>query len=192
MISLNLTGRTLTTSQRAMIANRLRKMFGAAPVVGTEASPEDRKSATRAAKALKVGRTAVKLAEVVEKEAPDLAAKVDAGEMTVGAAVKEVKSRARAKKDRALSAVEVVEANRSAWIAVEWTEKDSAALAEMIKVVDDVKSKLGDMVARFEKCFTIKVNRPDEVRDILKAHIDASSLKVVRDAVKALASEFGT
>jgi hypothetical protein len=70
VMSRNLTGPTLTTSQRAMIANRLRKMFVALPGHGVGTTPQDRKSAARAAKALKVGTTLVK-ATVVQEQAPE-------------------------------------------------------------------------------------------------------------------------
>ena len=71
VISLNLTGRTLTTSQRVMIANRCGRCSRRCRSWGQKRPRRIGKSAVRAAQALKVGTTLVKEATFVQEQAPE-------------------------------------------------------------------------------------------------------------------------
>jgi len=68
---------------------------------------------------MNVGPSSVKAARLVQAAAPDLAVKVEQGDMTVQAAAKEVK--ARRKPDLKLIVTGRTEAWRSVWFAIGWT-----------------------------------------------------------------------
>ena len=107
VVSKNLKRRQLTPSQKAMVAVELEAAFAElakqrmlAGVKGEDTpgvnahegdgSRHERRADTQAAKAVGVGQQLVARAKKVAKEAPALAAKVTAGEMTVHAAYAEV------------------------------------------------------------------------------------------------------
>lgn len=117
LISLNVKRRHLTQSQRAMLATELLPYLEAEAAkrieetqfktdaeyesngvksagVDTVSTPETKgvtSSSDKAAKAFKVGKTLVKRAKKLKAKSPELAAKVSAGETTIGQAEKESK-----------------------------------------------------------------------------------------------------
>ena len=62
---------------------------------GDQSDPNDNKSASRAAKKAGISRNTLLRSEYVDKHAPDLAKKVDAGELSVTAAEKQARARTR-------------------------------------------------------------------------------------------------
>lgn len=88
----NIHRRHLTTSQRAMVAARLATLKRG-DNQHTEGGDKSPCSTGKAAEALSVSRDIVKQARTVRREAPELAEKVERGEMTVGAAATEAKKR---------------------------------------------------------------------------------------------------
>lgn len=105
IIASNLERRHLTTSQRAMVAEALANLAEGRPSVTAQKCAV---SQTEAASLLGVSRRSVQQAAEVKREAPDLAEKVAAGEMTLGAATqsdilraaREIKSERRKERDR--------------------------------------------------------------------------------------------
>jgi hypothetical protein len=94
VIAENILRRHLTTGQRAMIAASLANMtHGGDRKSDQGTNSSDDKSNKSAAKSLNVGPTAVKDAKEVKRDAPDLARKVERGEMTLNAAKTESRQR---------------------------------------------------------------------------------------------------
>lgn len=97
VVSRNLHRRHLDASQRAMIASKIANMcredtLKRGPVASKEAS--EKKSESEAAKMLNVSRSSVQRARKVrEHGSPELVAKVEAGELSVNAAAKQVSER---------------------------------------------------------------------------------------------------
>jgi hypothetical protein len=84
IISTNIHRRHLTESQRAMIANELAKLGEGRP--GKETAQIKAVSQAQAADMMQVSRSSVQAARRVSEAAPDLAAKVKAGEIKVSKA----------------------------------------------------------------------------------------------------------
>lgn len=106
VVSLNLHRRTLTASQRAMIAQaslplleqeareRQRAAGGSksAPGKSAQSAPPPRRARDDAARAAGVSPRLVQDAKAVASESPDMAARVKAGEVSVGEAKKQLKA----------------------------------------------------------------------------------------------------
>jgi protein gp37/ParB-like chromosome segregation protein Spo0J len=110
IISLNMHRRDLETGQKAMLALRIEQHIakfqpvGGRPKQNEKPSPNrepvnrlDRQSAAKAAAVVGTSRTSVAKAKAVDRDYPDLAAKVRQGEMKLDAADKERKRREAAK-----------------------------------------------------------------------------------------------
>ena len=90
IISMNIKRRHLNDAQRAMIASKLATMKQGAR---TDLSPIGEKSQAQAARMLNVSKRSVERAAAIGKEAPDLAEKIEAGELTINAATQEIAAR---------------------------------------------------------------------------------------------------
>jgi hypothetical protein len=93
VVAENILRRHLTTGQRAMIAAALANMTQKDNQWSARANSPELKSNKDAAKSLNVGETAVKEAKEVKRDAPDLAEKVERGEMSLHAAKTESRER---------------------------------------------------------------------------------------------------
>lgn len=106
VLSQNLHRRHLTTGQRAAVAAAIRPLYreqakarqeatqfkdGQAPVSQNSGEPSRRKSAEQAGEQVGVSHWSVESYERIEKERPDLAEKVRAGEMTISSALQVVR-----------------------------------------------------------------------------------------------------
>lgn len=131
----NLRRRDLTPSQRAMIGAKLEPMYAEAAAKNVGGRPRkdegkpvadlppvserERKSREQAAKAVGASGRAVSQAKALKRDAPDLADKVEKGDMTLNAATKERKRRESERKPKPTpkSKPELVEAPEE----INWT-----------------------------------------------------------------------
>lgn len=90
--SLNGTRRHLTESQRAVVGLRMANLTEGRP---KETAGIQAVSQQRAADLVNVSRDSIQRAKLVERDAPELLPKVEAGEITLNAAVGEIKKRER-------------------------------------------------------------------------------------------------
>jgi hypothetical protein len=119
LISLNLKRRHLNASQRAMIAAKLATLQQGAR---TDLSPIGERSQATAAKALNVGKRSVERAKIVRDQGgPELIKAVEAGEVSVSAAVNSIRPRSPRLRSKAPSpAGEALELTRNdvfEWLA---------------------------------------------------------------------------
>jgi len=93
VLSWNLHRRQLSTSQRALVASRLANMTqGARTDIQPSAKMRNVEvSQTEAAKMLNVSTRIVQQVKSVQREAPEITKKIEAGEITVGQAEKEIR-----------------------------------------------------------------------------------------------------
>lgn len=111
IVSTNIHRRHLTESQRAMIAAELATLGRGRP--SSENPPSGGITQAAAAQMMSVGERSVQRAREVREHAPDLAAKVKAGEMKVGAAAKVARERAKVETDPDQAADSVIDATES-------------------------------------------------------------------------------
>lgn len=93
VVALNVLRRQLTTGQRALVAAALANMTQRDNQWSARTNSSELKSNKQTANQLGVGTTAVKTAKNIKKDTPDLAEKVNKGEMSLNAAETERRKR---------------------------------------------------------------------------------------------------
>jgi hypothetical protein len=93
VVALNVLRRHLTTGQRALVAAALATMTVGRNWESNRTNSSNNKSNKQTANQLSVGTTAVKTAKNIKKDTPDLAEKVNRGEMSLHAAETERRKR---------------------------------------------------------------------------------------------------
>lgn len=132
VVSMNLQRRHLDYDQRVGVALKIRKLKpkGRPPENGTKSSHLSERSAEVAAKACKVGQTAVKEAAAEEKENPSVADDLISGKDTMKSVRKRARKRKQAKKQKEAEA-------KVKSIPQTWNVTDSQAATKCSAVITD-------------------------------------------------------